>query len=224
MKRGRRRRRRVRELKNIKRNRLERLRDVVAREAAMLLYTMQEREYKQAKERAARALGVRILPSNVDVAEWLDRISDECEGPSRRVRLVEMRREALRIMEALEDFNPKLVGSVWRGTANRNSDIDIVAFSEDINVVINRLRRLGVDVVRAEEVPVVKRGERRGAPHIYLKLKSGYEVEITVRSPEEVNREEICEIYGDPVRGLTCKELRRVLKENPLKRFTPKGL
>jgi len=224
LKRGRQRGSRVRGSKKIRLNQPERLRDIVAREAAMLLYTMQEREYKQAKEHAARVLGARILPSNMEVARWLDRISDEYEGPSRRVRLIEMRREALRIMEALEDFNPKLVGSVWRGTANRNSDIDIVAFSEDVNVVIDRLRHLGVGAVRVEEVPVVKRGERRGGSHIYLKLESGYEVEITVRSPEEVDREEICEIYGDPVRGLSCEELRRVLKEDPLRRFTPRGL
>lgn len=215
---------RVREFKNIKPNQPEGLRDIVAREAAMLLYTMQEREYKQAKEHAAKVLGARILPSNMEVARWLDRISDEYEGPSRRVRLIEMRREALKIMEVLEDFNPKLVGSVWRGTANRNSDVDITVFSEDANVVIDRLRRLGVDVVRVEEVPFVKQGERRGSSHIYLKLESGYEVEITVRSPEEADREEICEIYGDPVRGLSCEELRRVLKEDPLRRFTPKGL
>jgi len=38
----------------------------VAREAALLLYTSQEKEYKQAKKRATENLGARILPSNAE--------------------------------------------------------------------------------------------------------------------------------------------------------------
>ena len=64
---------------------MEDLRRRVAREAALLLYTGQEREFLQAKRRAAEILGVRILPSNREVAEELDRIADEREGePFRR--------------------------------------------------------------------------------------------------------------------------------------------
>jgi len=104
----------------LKRNRTKTLRGRVAREAALLLYTSQEKEYKQAKKRAAETLGVRVLPSNLEVAEELDRIAEEREGASRKELLLRMRREAREIMEILEEFNPRLVGSVWRGTARQN--------------------------------------------------------------------------------------------------------
>ncbi|HDM44938.1 MAG TPA: tRNA adenylyltransferase, partial [Candidatus Bathyarchaeota archaeon] len=88
----------------------------VAREAALLLYTSQEKEYKQAKTKAARTLRLKVYPSNREVAEELDRLAEEMEGKARADRLTKMRKEALRVMEALREFNPILIGSVWRGT------------------------------------------------------------------------------------------------------------
>jgi hypothetical protein len=64
----------------LKGNRLTSLRKRVAREAATLLYSSQEKEYKQAKKRAAKMLSVRVLPSNLEVAEELDKIAEEKEG------------------------------------------------------------------------------------------------------------------------------------------------
>ncbi|MGD8507086.1 MAG: hypothetical protein PVF15_10545, partial [Candidatus Bathyarchaeota archaeon] len=61
-------------------SRLPFLKKRVAREAALLLYTAQEKEYKQAKKRAAENLGARALPSNSEVARELDAIAEEREG------------------------------------------------------------------------------------------------------------------------------------------------
>ena len=44
------------------------LKSRVAREAATLLYFGAEKEYKQAKTRAAETLGTDFLPSNLEVA------------------------------------------------------------------------------------------------------------------------------------------------------------
>ncbi|MEJ2673484.1 MAG: hypothetical protein P8168_15090, partial [Deltaproteobacteria bacterium] len=107
----------------MKDNRTKLLRNRVAQEAALLLYTSQEKEYTQAKKRAAETFGARILPSNSEVAEELDRIADEREGTKKRELLKRMRKEAKQLMTLLRAFNPLLVGSVWRGTARRNSDI-----------------------------------------------------------------------------------------------------
>jgi len=202
-------------------NRSAGLRRRVAREAALLLYTSQEKEYKQAKSRAAQTLGMRILPSNAEVAEELDEIAEEREGPSRGERLSQMRKEAFQIMAVLKTFHPRLVGSVWRGTAHRNSDIDVITFSSDHNAVLDSLVRGSFRVVRAEWCSVTKRGRKESSFHIYLVLSSGNEVEVVVRSPEKMSFLGKCEIYGDVVRGLSYSQLQRVLKENPLQRFVP---
>lgn len=207
--------------KLLENNRSVDLRKRVAREAAVLLYTSQEKEYKQAKSRAAQTLGMRILPSNAEVAEELDKIAEEQEEPSRSERLSQMRKEAFQIMAVLKVFHPKLVGSVWRGTAHRKSDIDVTAFSSDHNAVLDSLVKGSLKVVRTEWCSVTKRGKKESSFHIYLVLSSGNEVEVVVQSPEKISLLEKCEIYGDVVRGLSYSQLQRVLKENPLQRFVP---
>jgi predicted nucleotidyltransferase len=87
------------------------LRRRVAKEAATLLYFGIEKEYKQAKMRAAKTLGVHLMPSNIEVAMELDKIANENEGATRMERIVKMRREALNLMKILEEYNPILVGS-----------------------------------------------------------------------------------------------------------------
>jgi predicted nucleotidyltransferase len=205
----------------LKRNRTKILRSRVAREAALLLYTSQEKEYKQAKKRAAETLGVRVLPSNLEVAEALDRIAEEREGASRKKLLLRMRREAREIMEILEEFNPRLVGSVWRGTARRNSDIDILTFSQDPVQVLKQLQEHNFVAESSEWRSVTKEGRKEASFHIHLLLSSGDEVEVVVRSPDCLGQPERCETYGDVKTGLNLEQLTKVLKENPLQRFVP---
>ena len=193
----------------------------VAREAATLLYTQQEKEYKQAKQRAAETLGARLLPSNKNIALELDKIADEMEGSERTERLAQMRKDALRIMVILGDFHPRLIGSVWRGTAHKNSDVDIEAFTSDPIGVLERLTQNGLAFRTAEWQFVTKRLERERAFHIYLTLPSANEVELIVRSPEKMNEIDECEIYGDTVKGLNIHQLRRVLLIDPFQKFVP---
>ncbi len=197
------------------------LRKRVAREAAILLYTSQEKEYKQAKKRASQTLGARILPSNLEVAEELDEITEEIEGRSRQEQLLQMRKDALKIMTALRDFHPRLVGSVWRGTAHKNSDIDILTFSSDPTLVLAQLQKDGFRISRAEWRSVTKLGKKESSFHIHLNLPSGNEAEVVVRSLEKMGLSERCEIYGDLATGLSHSQLQKVLEENPFQKFVP---
>jgi len=198
------------------------LRAKVAKEAAWLLYREQEKEYKQAKLKAAEMLGVRVLPSNAEVAEALDKIADEREGGEREKRLVSMREEALKIMKVIRDTHPKLVGSVWRGTAHKNSDIDIVIFSDDTEFPLQKLEQNNYKITKTEWQSITKHGEKIQTFHIYLALPSGNETEIIVRTTERVHSKETCEIYGDVKIGLNIPQLQQLLKTTPTQKFTPK--
>jgi predicted nucleotidyltransferase len=197
------------------------LRNKVAQEAALLLYTSQEKEYKQAKRRAAETLGARVLPSNLEVAEELDRIAEEREGAQRRELLLRMRREAKEIMEALKDFNPRLVGSVWRGTARRNSDIDVHTFSQDHIQVVEQLQRHKYTIKSSEWRSVTKDGKKDSSFHVHVLLSSGDGLEVVVRSPDHLGKPERCETYGDVKTGLSLNQLTKILEENPLQKFVP---
>lgn len=187
----------------------------------MLLYTSQEKEYKQAKKRAAATLRARVLPSNLEVANELDQIAEESEGSERKDQLLRMRVEAQTIMEALKDFSPRLIGSVWRGTTNKNSDIDVLAFSNDPVNARNRLKEHGFDVARSGWMSVTKDGRKESSFHIYLLLASGDEAEVVVRSMDSRGRTEKCETYGDTKTGLNLNQLTEILNEKPLQKFLP---
>lgn len=197
------------------------LRKRVAREAALLLYTSQEKEYKQAKQRAAETLKTRVFPSNIEVAEELDRMAEEIEGNSRKNMLLRMRREAKEIMAILQDYDPLLVGSAWRGTARQNSDIDIIAYSQDPILILIQLQRQNFKIVASEQRSVTKDGKKESSFHIRILLPSEDEAEIVVRSLCSLGQPERCEIYNDVKTGLNLYELKRVLKEYPLQKFVP---
>ena len=190
-------------------------RSSVAREAARLLYSGAAEEYIQAKEMAVASLGVRGKPSNYEVAVELDRLADEREGGERQRRLAEMRGTALAVMRGLASFSPRLIGSVWRGTARRGSDVDVVALARSPKEVEKALA----------DYEIREKGEVnfKGGVHAYhFKLEAGGdEIEIIVRAPAEYT-EDKCDIYGDVKRGVTLPELERLLRVDPLRRFVPR--
>ena len=196
-------------------------REQVAREAARLLYNRTVKEYKDAKEMAASSLGTRALPSNFEVAEELDKITEEREGSDRLSGLMEMRQIALRVMIALKDNDPTLIGSVWRGTPRMGSDIDIVVYSENWREVEKKLGEYLL--VSAKPVEFTVNGVPLGAVHIGLNIDE-HPVEVVVRPPEDRDAydDERCETYGDAKKGLRLQELERLMRTDPLRRFIPK--
>ncbi|MCX8177896.1 MAG: nucleotidyltransferase domain-containing protein [Candidatus Bathyarchaeota archaeon] len=196
------------------------LRRIVAREAAALLYMGIEKEYKQAKLKAAKNLGVHFLPTNIEVAIELDRMAEENEGSTRLERLIRMRHEALMIMRILKKYNPVLFGSVWRGTITRNSDIDITVYSENPIEVLELLKQ-HFKILTAKPMSVTKHGRIRSSFQILLELPSGENAEITVRSIDEVCLRGYCEIFGDENVGLRLQDLEKLLSKNPTRRFVP---
>ncbi|MEM2117695.1 MAG: nucleotidyltransferase domain-containing protein [Candidatus Bathyarchaeia archaeon] len=197
------------------------LRKKVAREAAILLYCGIEKEYKQAKLKAAKTFGVQFVPTNLEVALELDKIAEEKEGLARQERLIRMRTEALKLMRILERYSPKLVGSVWRGSIHHESDIDVTVYHSEPNDIIEILKRNGFHILQTEWVAVTKKGQKKASFHVHLESPAKEKIEIIVRNPEETQLKEKCEIYGDEVVGLHVRELEKLLKENPLQRFVP---
>jgi len=193
----------------------------VAREAATLLYFGVEKEYKQAKLRAAENLGVKFLPTNLEVAMELDKITEEQEGAARYERLSKMRFEALGLMRILENYKPRLVGSVWRGTIHCGSDIDINVYHNEPEEILKLLERKNFKIMEKGWITMTKGKEWKKSFRILLALPSGNKAEITIRNPAEYGVKERCEIYGDLISGLCIEELEKLLLENPTKRFVP---
>ena len=197
------------------------LKQRVAKEAATLLYFGAEKEYKQAKDKAAQTFGIHFLPSNLEVALELDKIAEVNEGPKRKERLIQMRNEALVIMQLLDSFCPVLIGSVWRGTIKQGSDIDIAVYADDPVNIVNVLKAGGVKILKTGWTAVNKRGTTLESFHIYAETRTKHALEIVARSREEVGKKRKCETFGDELKGLNLKELEKVLQTNPTQQFIP---
>jgi predicted nucleotidyltransferase len=197
------------------------LRLKVAREAAFLLYFGLEKEYKQAKVKAADNLGVHILPSNLEIALELDQLAEENEGPARTRRLIEMRKEALTVMKVLKAYCPLLIGSVWRGTIRRNSDIDIAVYNDETQAIISQLNAANLKVFKTERTTIAKHGKIEDSFHIYATTPTNYTVEVTVRNAEEARKKRTCDTFGDEIKGLSLQDLEKLLQANPAQRFLP---
>jgi predicted nucleotidyltransferase len=198
------------------------LKSRVAREAATLLYFGAEKEYKQAKTRAADTFGTHFLPSNVDIALELDKIAEENEGSKRSELLIEMRKEALEIMKFLEGFRPVLIGSVWRGTIRQGSDIDIAVYADEPQEVLNTLKTHGIKISKTAWTTVNKHGATFSSFQIHSESAAKYGFEIVVRSQEEAGKKRKCETFGDEIKGLKTQELEKLLRDNPTQKFIPK--
>jgi len=197
------------------------LRCKIAREAATLLYFGAEKEYKQAKLKAAKTLGVHFLPTNLEVALELDKIAEATEGPARKERLIKMRKEALKIMKTLKEYGPLLIGSVWRGTIRQGSDIDIALYHDMPSEILNLLKKKSFRISKTEWTTATKRGKPEASFHIYVETSGKQRAEIVVRSSEEASRKRKCEIFGDELKGLTIQALERLLEEDPAQKFIP---
>jgi len=187
----------------------------------MLLYSGVEKEYKQAKLKAAKTFNLHYMPTNLEVAMELDQMAEENETSTRQERLVCLRQEALRIMKMLREYGPVLVGSVWRGTIHRESDMDVIVHHDEPREIMKLLEKNSLIITGSERTVVTKRGKTKDTFHIHVDSPIGVKVEVIVHSPEEACLTQKCEIYGDVVTGLHIQELEKVLEKDPRRRFVP---
>lgn len=150
----------------------------LAQEAAQILLQNGSRDYYAAKHKAALHLGAedtRNMPSNTEIESALQEYQRIFRADTQPVELRRLREAALHAMQFFRDFNPRLVGSVLRGTADEHSvvtlhviaatveEIDLFLLQHNIPFEMGEKRvRFQTDVIQnlpvyrfiAEEVPI----------------------------------------------------------------------
>ena len=114
-------------------NKLDQTRRMIAAEAARIMVTQTQFNYRIAKQKAAERLGINIrnaLPSNVEVESALRAYQEFYGGVQHIYHLQKMRKVALRVMRSLELFRPRLVGPVLDGTANEHARVSLHVFND----------------------------------------------------------------------------------------------
>jgi hypothetical protein len=127
--------------------RAQELRRRIALEAARLMSEHGIRDFHQAKRKAAERLGAGEdvgLPKNSEIEDALreyQRLFQADEQPVRLRRLREVARDAMRFFV---HFQPRLVGAVLDGTADRHSAVCLHLFSDAAEEVVAFLDDQGI--------------------------------------------------------------------------------
>lgn len=114
------------------------MRTRIAHLAARLMAQDGIDDFALAKRKAARQVGApdtRNLPDNEEVEEALRTYQQLYQAEEQAERVVELRRAALEMMDALSSFDPHLVGPVLSGSAGRYAEIDLHLFTDSAKEV-----------------------------------------------------------------------------------------
>lgn len=140
----------------------------VATEAARLIAEHGLRDFQHAKRKAAERLGVHdeaSLPRNREIEDALREHQRLFQADSQPAHLQTLREAAVEAMRFFGRFEPRLVGAVLDGSADRHSAVCLHLFDDDpreVELFLRqngipfevRTRRLRFDAGRAESFPV----------------------------------------------------------------------
>jgi hypothetical protein len=195
---------------------VDKIRDLIACEAARLMYEDGVQEYRDAKRKAAKRFGPEKalslgshLPTNAESHEEFARLLAAQEEDLLPERLLRLRLAALSYLELFAEFSPYLVGSVLSGAVTSQSDIDIHLFAGSVEEVENLLERHGIGF-ETETVPIRKGGKITDYTHIYLD-DGGVVIECSVYPVEEKNIRTVSSITGKPMERATPKQLKKII-------------
>ncbi|MEK6662398.1 MAG: hypothetical protein AABY73_00900 [Pseudomonadota bacterium] len=109
------------------------MRERIAQLAARLMAADGVQDFALAKRKAARQLGAddtQNLPNNTEIEQALRDYHELYQRDEQRVRVREMRHQALAAMREFAPFDPPLTGAVLAGTATRYSNISLMLFTD----------------------------------------------------------------------------------------------
>ncbi|MCA9117124.1 MAG: tRNA adenylyltransferase [Planctomycetaceae bacterium] len=122
----------------------------IVSEAARLIYYRRETDFTRARVKAARRVcGGRVqsadLPANREIRNEIQRVAWISAGETHTAQLREMRIEAVRLLQLLEQFHPQLEGETLRGPVHHEAAIELVLYCHQAEVVLDVLAEAGLE-------------------------------------------------------------------------------
>lgn len=119
-------------------NRQSQLRQRIAQLAAQMMAEEGVPDYAHAKRKAGRQLGItdtQCMPTNSEIEEEIRLYHDIYNSDEQPEVLLQLRKDALLVMQLLERFNPHLTGPVLDGTAGKYAETHIHLFADSLKEV-----------------------------------------------------------------------------------------
>jgi hypothetical protein len=181
----------------------------IAYEAARIMTEYRSDNMAHACQKAAARLGVtwrQQMPTRDEIEEALREQQRLLRGDEQQQALNRLRRSALEAMQALHQFNPLLVGSVYQGTADTNSGIQLHLYANTPEDVLFTLTDMKIPWQERERTLSVSKGHRREVPSFQF-TADGVHFELLVLSSEKPHMRPLDPIDNQPIRGATLEQL-----------------
>ena len=190
----------------------------LAHAAARLMAEGGIRDYHQAKLKAADRLGIHddaSLPRNREIEDALREYQRLFVGESQAAGVRLRREAAVRALEFLAPFDPRLVGSVLDGTADANSPVALHLHVDDADAVPRfleehaipaeaRSRRLRLDPHRELDAPV------------WLFSAEDLTFDITVLPHAVLRQAPLSGVDERPMKRASLSQLQQILAEDEI--------
>ena len=193
-------------------------RQLLAKEAARLMYEEGVSQYIDAKKMAAKRLFGKAgqkriryhpkdLPSNgeisIEVAKLVDLLEDNLDH-----QLFAMRSLAIDIMTDLAPFKPRLIGSVSTGRIRKDSDIDLHLFTDEIEILEQYLVDLGWQYEK-KQVVIQQNAHFIEYTHLYIQLD--FPIELSVYPLNGLRIRGRSSTDGKPINRLNKADVKKLL-------------
>jgi hypothetical protein len=182
----------------------------IAYEAARILTEYRSDNIAYACQKAAAKLGVsrrQQMPTRDEVEEALREQQWLLRGDAQQQALLRLRQSALQAMRALHQFNPILVGSVFQGTADTNSHIQLHLFADTPEDVLFALSDLQIPWQEKQRTLNFPNGERREIPGFQFSA-DGVVFELLVLSAKMLHNRPLDPLDNQPIQGANLKQLQ----------------
>lgn len=120
------------------------VRQRIAQDAARLMVEHGIKDFYTAKQKAAENIGINdrhVMPRNTEIEEAILEYQRIFKSHAQPQHLQKLRQTAIKAMTLFKEFEPRLVGSVLRGTAGEHSDVNLHVFADSPETVSHFLTR-----------------------------------------------------------------------------------
>jgi len=200
--------------------RLRQTRREVAAEAARIIATEGRHNYHAAKTKAAERIGVSerlALPSNIEVKEALSAYQNLYGGAQHHDNLEHLRNTAVRAMQILGEFKPRLVGAVLDGTADEHSRVALHIFCDSPDFIVLHFLDKGTPFQQEQRQIRWHDGSYRTVPLILFELDDTT-IELSVFDLVILRQAPPSPIDGKPQQRATLPEVKNLLFQGPVNR------
>jgi len=189
------------------------LRRRVALEAARLMSEHGIRDFAQAKRKAAERLGAideGSLPKNSEIEEALREHQRLFQADEHPLRLRELRTAAREAMQFFVGFEPRLVGPVLEGTADRHSAVCLHLFSDTPEEVMLLLDDQGIAYTESQRRLRMSRTLQMEFPVLQV-ARDGTTFDLTIFPRDAIRQAPLDRVDEQPMQRAALAALEELL-------------